>query len=54
MENLTRIQQQIENRYPGKLQLIERVIKQMETMYDKDQFSEEDIQESILMELDII
>jgi len=51
---MNRIDNLIEERYPGKLDLIKRVIEQMKTTYDEDQFLEEDILESILEELDII
>ena len=51
---MNRIEQQIENRYPGQLDLIKRTIEQMKTTYDYDQFLEEDILEDILTELDII
>ena len=51
---MNRIDQLIENRYPGKLNLIKRVIEVRKKDYDEDQFLEEDIIESILMELDII
>jgi hypothetical protein len=51
---MNRIQQLIELEYPGKLKQIERKIELMKLDYDTDQFLEEDIQESILIELNII
>lgn len=52
--NMNRIDQQIEARYPGQLDQIKSYIEIMKTDYDQDQFLEEDILESILFELDII
>ncbi len=49
-----RIDQLINDRYPGKLNTIHRVINIMKEDYDQDQFLEEDITENILMDLDII
>ena len=40
--------------YPGRVKQIERTIELMKLEYDTDQFLEEDIEESILMELNII
>ena len=51
---MNRIEQLIENRYPGQLNEILDQIKDMKLDYDTDQFLEEDIQESILIELDVI
>ena len=51
---MNRIEQLIENRYPGQLEEVKKKIDIMSKDYDKDQFLEEDILESILMELDII
>ena len=51
---MKRIQQLIELEYPGKLKQIERTIELMKLDYDRDQFLEEDIEESILIELNII
>ena len=51
---MNRIQQLIELEYPGKLKQIERTIEIMKLDYDRDQFLEEDIEESILIELNII
>jgi hypothetical protein len=51
---LNRIDQQINNRYPGQLTQIKRYIEIMKTDYDQDQFLEEDILEDILTKLDII
>lgn len=52
--NMNRIDQQIEARYPGQLDQIKAYIEILKTEYDQDQFLEEDILESILFELDII
>ena len=49
-----RIDQLILNRYPDNFDEIKSIIEQMKTTYDEDQFLEEDILESILIELDII
>mgnify|MGYP001579000216 FL=1 len=49
-----RIDQLINNRYPGMVDEIRRVIEWLKRDYDQDQFLEEDIMENILMELDII
>ncbi len=49
-----RIDQLINDRYPGKLEMIHRVINIMRRDYDTEQFLDEDITENILMELDII
>lgn len=49
-----RIDQLIEDRYPGQLEEIRRKIEILSKEYDEEQFLEEDILESILMELDII
>ncbi len=54
MTKNNRIDQLINDRYPGKAQMIYRVINIMRRDYDQDQFLEEDIMENILMELDII
>jgi hypothetical protein len=54
METNNRIDQLINDRYPGKVEMIHRVINIMKEDYDQDQFLEEDIMENILMELDII
>ena len=54
MTKNSRIDQLINDRYPGKVQMIYRVINIMRRDYDQDQFLEEDIMENILMELDII
>ncbi len=51
---MNRIQSQIELVYPGKLNEIEELIEIMKLGYDSDMFLEEDIEESILMELNII
>tara|TARA_R110000772_G_scaffold113424_1_gene217740 strand:+ start:409 stop:564 length:156 start_codon:yes stop_codon:yes gene_type:complete len=51
---MNRIQSQIELQYPGRLKEIEDLIKEMKLDYDSDMFLEEDIEESILMELNII
>ena len=51
---MNRIDQLIEDRYPGQLDQIKVYIEIMKTDYDQDQFLEEDILESILFELDII
>ena len=50
----SRIDQLIEDKYPGQLKEIKTKIEIMSKYYDEDQFLEEDILESILMELDII
>ena len=51
---MNRIEQLIEDRYPGQLEEIKRQIEILSKEYDEEQFLEEDILESILMELDII
>ncbi len=51
---MNRIDQLIKDRYPGKLEEIKKKIEIMSKDYDEDQFLEEDILESILLELDII
>ena len=51
---MNRIEQLIEDRYPGQLQEILNRIKILSKEYDEEQFLEEDILESILRELDII
>ncbi len=51
---MNRIQSQIELQYPGRLQEIEELIETMKLEYDSEMFLEEDIEESILMELNII
>jgi len=51
---MNRIEQLIENRYPGQLQLILHTIELLSKDYDEEQFLEEDILENVLMELDII
>jgi hypothetical protein len=51
---MTRIEQLIENKYPNQLQDILNKIEVMKQDYDKDMFLEEDIEESILIELNII
>ena len=51
---MNRIQSQIELQYPGRLQEIEELIETMKLEYDSTQFLDEDIEESILMELNII
>ena len=49
-----RIDQLINNRYPGMVDEIRGVIEWLKRDYDQDQFLEEDITENILMDLDII
>jgi hypothetical protein len=51
---MTRIEQLIENKYPNQLQDILNKIEVMKQDYDQDMFLEEDIEESILIELNII
>ena len=51
---MTRIEQLIENKYPNQLQDILNKIEVMKQDYDQDMFLEEDIVESILIELNII
>ena len=51
---MNRIEQLIEDRYPGQLQEILDKIEILSKEYDEEQFLEEDILESILFELDII
>jgi hypothetical protein len=51
---MNRIEQLIENRYPGQLQEILDKIEILSKDYDEEQFLEEDILENVLMELDII
>ena len=51
---MNRIQSQIELEYPGRLSEIEELIETMKLEYDSDMVLEEDIEESILMELNII
>ena len=54
VNNMNRIQSQIELQYPGRLREIEELIETMKLDYDSDMFLEEDIVESILLELNII
>lgn len=49
-----RIDQLINDRYPGQVKMIRGVIEWLKRDYDQDQFLEEDIMENILMDLDII
>jgi hypothetical protein len=51
---MTRIEQLIVNKYPNQLQDILNKIEVMKKDYDQDMFLEEDIEESILIELNII
>jgi hypothetical protein len=51
---MNRIEKLIENKYPGQLNKILDRIEILSKDYDKEQFLEEDILESILFELDII
>ena len=51
---MNRIQSQIELSYPGRLLEIEELIETMKLEYDSEMFLEEDIVESILIELNII
>ena len=51
---MNRIEQLIENRYPGQLEEMKRRIEILSKEYDEEQFLEEDILENVLMELDII
>ena len=51
---VNRIDQQINDRYPGQVDKIKAYIEIMKTDYDQDQFLEEDILEDILTKLDII
>ena len=51
---MNRIEQLIEDRYPGQLNEILNKIDILSKEYDEEQFLEEDILENILMELDII
>lgn len=51
---MNRIEQLIENRYPGQLEEMKRRIEILSKEYDEEQFLEEDILENILMDLDII
>lgn len=51
---MNRIDQLILSRYPNQLDQIKEKIELMKKEYDQNMFSEEDIEESILMELDII
>jgi len=51
---MNRIQSQIELQYPGRLLEIEELIETMKLEYDSEMFLEEDIVESILIELNII
>jgi hypothetical protein len=51
---MTRIEQLIVNKYPNQLQDILNKIEVMKQDYDQDMFLEEDIEESILIELNII
>ena len=51
---MNRIDRYIEDRYPGQLEEIKKKIEILSKEYDEEQFLEEDILESILMELDII
>ena len=54
MNTNNRIDQLINDRYPGRVKEIHEVINIMKEDYDQDQVLEEDIMENILMELDII
>ena len=51
---MTRIEQLIVNKYPNQLQEIKDQIELLKLQYDEELFLEEDIIESILIELDII
>jgi hypothetical protein len=51
---MTRIDQLIINKYPNQLDQIKDQIELLKLDYDQDQFLEEDIIESILIELNII
>ena len=51
---MTRIEQLIVNKYPNQLQEIKDQIELLKLDYDEELFLEEDIIESILIELDII
>jgi len=51
---MTRIDQLILNKYPDQLDQIKNQIELLKLDYDQDQFLEEDIIESILIELNII
>ena len=51
---MNRIEQLIEDKYPGQLQEILGQIEILSKEYDEEPFLEEDILDSILMELDII
>jgi len=51
---MNRIDQLILNKYPNQLDQIKDQIELMKLEYDQDQFLEEDIIESILIELNII
>jgi hypothetical protein len=51
---MNRIDQLILNKYPDQLDQIKDKIELLKLDYDQDQFLEEDIIESILIELDII
>ena len=49
-----RIDTLIELKFPGRLGQIRELMVEMSKDYDKDQFLEEDIEESIMRELGII
>jgi len=51
---MTRIEYLIEQKYPNQLEEILTKIEVMKQDYDQDMFLEEDIEESILIELNII
>jgi hypothetical protein len=51
---MNRIDQLILSKYPNQLNQIKEQIELMKQDYDENQFLEEDIIESILIELDII
>jgi hypothetical protein len=51
---MNRIDQLILNKYPDQLDQIKNQIELLKLDYDQDQFLEEDIIESILIELNII
>jgi hypothetical protein len=51
---MTRTEQLILEKYPNQLQEILNKIELMKKDYDTDMFLEEDIEESILIELNII
>ena len=51
---MNRVEQMIEDKYPGQLESVKRTIESMSKEYDFNQFHEDDIFEDILLRLNII